>query len=120
MRDQAMAQQVEQRIANLKVRLRITDAQAAQWDAYAAALREAAKAMGAQRAEMREKARAATFPERIALHEVMLASHLEQLRKVKAAAAALYAVLADDQKKLADTAMMGPMMRGRMRGAHGR
>jgi hypothetical protein len=118
MRDQAMAQQVEQRIANLKVRLKITDAQAAQWDAYAAALREAAKAMGAQRAEMREKARAATFPERIALHEAMLASHLEQLRKVTAAAAALYAALADDQKKLADTAMMGPMMRGRMRGAH--
>lgn len=118
MRDQAMAQHVEQRIANLKARLKITDAQAAQWDAYAAALRDAAKAMAAQRTETREKARAATFPERVALHEAMLASHLEQLRKVKTAAAALYAVLADEQKKIADSAMMGPMMRGRMGGPH--
>jgi hypothetical protein len=118
MRDQAMAQHVEQRIANLKARLKITDAQAPQWDAYAASLRDAAKAMGDQRAAMRDKVRAATLPERIALHEGLLVSQLEHLRKVKVAATALYAVLADDQKKIADTAVMGPMRRGPMRGPH--
>ena len=62
-----------------------------------------------------EKAGTATLPQRLDLHEATLVSHLEQLRKTKAAANALYAVLSDDQKKIADKAAMG-MMRGPMRG----
>jgi len=106
----------EQRLAALKIELKITDAQAAQWDAYAAAVREAAKAMGAQRAAMTEKMGAATLPQRLDLHEAMLVSHLEHLRKTKTAANALYAVLSDDQKRTADKALMGGMMRGHMGG----
>ena len=114
MGDAAMPQRVDRRLAALKAQLKITDAQTAAWDAYAAALRDAAKAMVEQRRGMMEKLRTATLPERLDVHEAMLVSHLEQLRKTKAAATALYAVLSDDQKKIADKGMMG-QMRGPMR-----
>jgi hypothetical protein len=53
--DRAMAQRVEQRLAALKTRLKITEAQSTSWDAYAAAVRGAAKSMAEQRQAMREK-----------------------------------------------------------------
>jgi hypothetical protein len=115
MGDAGMPQRVDRRLAAFKARLKITDAQTKAWDEYAAAVRDAAKAMTEQRMNTMEKARTATLPQRLDLHDAMLASHLEQLRKTKAAANALYAVLSDDQKKIADSSMMGTM-RGRMRG----
>jgi opacity protein-like surface antigen len=117
MRDAMMAQRTERHLAALKADLKITDAQAKAWDDYAAAVTAAAKAMGEQRKAMMEKAGTATLPQRLDFHEATLVSHLEQLRKTKAAANALYAVLSDDQKKIADKAAMGMMMRGHMRGA---
>ena len=111
-----MTARVEQRLAALKTRLKITDAQSKQWDAYAAAVRDAANAMSGQRRAFMGRMHGAALPQRLDFHEAMLVSHLEQLRKTKAAVAALYAVLSDDQKKTADNAMMGPMMRGPMRG----
>lgn len=117
MRDGMMAQHAERHLAALKADLKITGAQAKAWDDYAAAVTAAAKAMGEQRKMMMEKAATATLPQRLDLHEATLVSHLEYLRKTKAAANALYAVLSDDQKKIADKAAMGMMMRGHMRGA---
>ncbi|HEY7610328.1 MAG TPA: Spy/CpxP family protein refolding chaperone [Alphaproteobacteria bacterium] len=113
MREAMMERRTERHLAALKAELKITEAQTKQWDAYAAAVRDAAKAMIEQRKAMMEKAGTATLPQRLDLHEAMLVSHLEQLRKTKAAATALYAVLSDDQKKIADGAMLGTM-RGRM------
>jgi len=117
MREQMMEARAERHLAALKSDLKITDAQAKVWDAYAAAVSAAAKAMAEQRKTMMEKAGTATLPQRLDLHEAMLASHLEQLRKTKSAANALYAVLSDDQKKIADKAVMGMAMRGAMRGS---
>ena len=117
MREPMMEARAERHLAALKAELKITDAQAKAWDAYAAAVTAAAKAMAEQRKTMMEKAGSATLPQRLDFHEAMLASHLEQLRKTKAAANALYAVLSDDQKKIADKAMMGMTMRGPMRGS---
>jgi hypothetical protein len=114
---EAMAQRAEQRLAALKARLKITEAQAKPWDAYAAAVRDAAKAMTDQHATMREKMRSGALPQRVEMHEAMLVSQLEHLRKAKAALTALYAVLSDEQKKIADAAMLGPTMRGPMRGS---
>lgn len=111
-----MTQRVEQRLAALKTQLKITEAQTKAWDAYAAAVRDAANAMSGQRQAFMGQMRGAALPQRLDFHEAMLVSHLEQLRKTKAAVAALYAVLSDDQKKTADGAMMGPMTRGPMRG----
>jgi hypothetical protein len=114
-----MEQRAQRHLAALKAELKITDAQAKAWEGFAGAVAAAAKAMGEQRKTMMEKAGAATLPQRLDIHEAMLASHLEQLRKTKAAANALYAVLNDDQKKIADKSALGTgMMRGPMRGMH--
>jgi hypothetical protein len=112
--DERAATRVEQRLGALKGRLKITEAQSKAWQDFAASLREAAKAMSEQRRAMQERIHGGTLPERLDAHEAMLASHLEQLRKAKAAANALYAALTDEQKKEADKAIMGPMMGGRM------
>lgn len=116
MREQMMAQRTERHLAALKADLKITEAQGKAWDAYAAAVTAAAKSMAEQRKAMMEKAATATLPQRLDLHEATLVSHLEHLRKTKTAANALYAVLGDDQKKTADKAAMGMMMRGPMHG----
>lgn len=116
MRDQWMEQRTERHLAGLKEDLKITDAQKKAWDDYAAAVKAAAKAMVEQRKDMRGKMDTATLPQRLDLHEAMLVSHLEHLRKTKAAANALYAVLSDAQKKVADEEAMGMV---RMRGMRG-
>lgn len=115
MREQWMEQRTERHLASLKDDLKITEAQTKAWDDYAAAVKAATKAMIEQRTAMRGKMHDATLPQRLDLHEAMLVSHLEQLRKTKAAANALYAVLTDAQKKIADDEAMGM---GRM--GHGR
>jgi len=112
MGEAAMQQRVDRRLTALKAQLKITDAQTKAWDGYAGAVRDAAKVMVEQRKAMHEKAAGSTLPQRLDLHEAMMVSHLEHLRKTKTAAAALYAVLTDEQKKIADTAMTGPMRRG--------
>jgi len=49
-----MSSNVEGRIATLKTELKITDAQAPQWDRFADALRSAAKSMNGMPAQMME------------------------------------------------------------------
>jgi len=50
-----------------------------------------------------------TLPEKLAAREKAMTTHLEALRKLKAAVEPLYAALSDDQKKTADQLMVGPM-----------
>lgn len=107
MREQWMERRMERHLTGLKADLKITEAQTKAWDDYAAAVKASAKAMLDQRKAMRDKMNTATFPQRLDLHEAMLVSHLEQLRKTKAAAAALYAVLDGTQKKIADEEALG-------------
>ena len=114
MREQWMEQRTDRHLAGLKEDLKITEAQTKAWDDYAAAVKAAAKAMVEQRKAMQDKRDTATFPQRLDMHEAMLASHLEQLRKTKAAANALYAVLSDAQKKVADEEAMGMVRMRRM------
>jgi hypothetical protein len=115
MREQWMEQRTERHLAGLKADLKITEAQTKAWDDYAAAVKAAAKAMIEQRKAMRDKMDSSTFPQRLDLHEAMMVSHIEQLRKTKAAANALYAVLSDAQKKIADEEAMGMVRMRRMR-----
>jgi len=108
----ATEQRVTQRLDAVKARLKITKAQEPQWNAYAAAVRDGAKAMIARHQAFMGKMPSAALPERLAMHEAMLAAQLDNLRKAKTAATALFAVLTDEQKKTADAALMGPMGRG--------
>ena len=107
-----IAGHVEGRIAFLKAELKITDAQQPLWNTVADAMRANAKSMPGIANGMSTMGSAATLPERLAAHETMMAAHLDRLRKFKAAVEPLYAALAADQKKTADTLMIGPMGMG--------
>ena len=72
-----MASHAEARIAALKAELKITDAQAPQWNRFAEALRGTAKSMEAmQRQMMQTSAPSSTLSARLARQEEMLTAHL--------------------------------------------
>ena len=105
-----MAGHVEGRVAFLKTELKITDAQLLLWNAVADAIRANAKSMGEMMSGgMMGSSQTATLPEKLALREKMMTSHLEALRKFKAAVDPLYAALSPEQKKTADELLLGPM-----------
>ena len=105
----AMARHVEGRLAFLKTELKITDAQLPLWNAVADAMRANAKNMGDMAGGMMGGSETATLPDKLAMREKMMTTHLEALRKFKAAVDPLYAALSDEQKKTADELLIGPM-----------
>src|SRR6516164_90154 len=99
----------EGRLAFLKTELKITDAQLPLWNAVADAMRANAKNMGDMAGGMMGGSETATLPDKLAMREKMITTHLEALRKFKAAVDPLYAALSDEQKKTADELLIGPM-----------
>ena len=112
-----MSQHIEGRLAFLRTELGITEAQAPQWNAFAEALRANAQAMADMHQQMMPMmmsmmqggSQTMPLPQRLELHERMMTSHLEALRRVRAAAGPLYVALDDRQKRIADGLMMGMM-----------
>ena len=104
-----MASHAEARIAALKAELKITDAQAPQWNRFAEALRGTAKSMEDMHRQMMQSAATATLPARLARQEQMLSAHLVSLKTLKETLETLYASFSDDQKKIADGITIGPM-----------
>jgi hypothetical protein len=100
---------VEGRIAFLKAELKITDAQAPQWNAFAETLRSNAKAHQTVHEQMTKDAMPSSWPERLAFQQKMLSARLDSLKDMEAAVKPLYATLNDEQRKLADQLMSGPM-----------
>lgn len=101
---------VEGRLAFLKTELKITPAQEAQWTKFAELVRSTAKnAQTAKPPMMQGGMKPSTAPERLGHYEKTLAARLETVRALKAAVDPLYASLGDDQKKIADALLMGPM-----------
>jgi hypothetical protein len=109
---------IEGRIAFLKTELKITDAQAPQWNAFADVLRQIDKARR-DRWEQMHASRAAqpNALERVQLRETMAEARAQQVKQYAAAFRPLYAVLSDDQKKAADELLAG---RERHHHGHGR
>jgi hypothetical protein len=106
-----MADHVEGRIAFLKAELKITDAQLPQWNAYADALRSNAQRMTNMRDMQSQSGQPNTMsaPDRLERMEKMMTTMVEALRTTKTALGPLYAVLNDEQKKVADALLRGPM-----------
>jgi LTXXQ motif family protein len=104
-----MSADIEGRIASLRTDLRITVAQEAEWSRFADALRATAKSTDGMLEQMPPSGAAATLPARLDRHEKMLTAHLNSLKTLKEAIDPLYATLSDDQKKIADRLMIGPM-----------
>jgi hypothetical protein len=104
-----MAADVEGRVASLRTELKITDAQAPQWNRFADALRATAKSMNGMFEQMMSSDIEATLPGRLERHEKMLSAHLNVLKTLREAVEPLYAALSNDQKKTADQLRIGPM-----------
>lgn len=101
----------EGRLAFVKAELKITDAQAPQWNAFADSVRanatrmvEMGRSMMASHQKM-----GATLPERLAAEDKAVSAHLAALKKVEESLDKLYGVLSADQKKIADGIVIGPM-----------
>ena len=110
MRRRAGPEHIEGRLAYIKAELKITDAQTPQWNAFADATRDNAKAMREMRdAMMSRQGGVGTLPDRLALEDKAVTAHLAALKKIEDAASKLYGALTDDQKKLADGIIVGPM-----------
>ena len=103
------ASHIEGRIAFLKAELKIADAQAPQWNAFADTVRDNAKSMAEAHQSTMSSGAAKTLPERLALEEKALTAHLEALKKTASALNKLYDTLSVDQKKVADEIIVGPM-----------
>ena len=104
---------IEGRIAFLRTELKITDAQASAWDAFAEALRTNAKKLGEVRSTMMTKLNAGqqapTLADRLGLQEQWLAARLDGTRTIRSAVTNLYGVLSDDQQKTANE-LLAPQM----------
>jgi hypothetical protein len=122
------AQHIEGRLAFLRTELKITEPQTPQWNAYAEALRVNAKRMSEFMSTMMgggmmgqgmmmgpgmmmpgQTGSSMTLPDRFARAEKHMTAHTEMLRAMKDPTLQLYAALADDQKRVADVLLRGPM-----------
>jgi hypothetical protein len=99
----------EGRIAFLKTELKITDAQTPQWNAFADTLRANAKAHQTMHEQMAKGGMPSSWLERLAFQQKAMSTRLDGLKALETAAKPLYAVLTDDQRKLADQLLSGPM-----------
>ena len=100
---------VESRIAFLKTELRITDAQKPQWEAFANILRESARTHQSMHEQMTKGGMPSSWPERLAFQQKVLSARLNSLNDLEAAAKPLYASLTEEQRKIADQLLSGPM-----------
>jgi hypothetical protein len=114
-----MANRVEGHIAFLRAELKITEAQAKQWDAFADALRSNARQMkdsaGAKMMGGADKG----FLSQLETQEKMLATRLDSVKALRAALAPLSETLSEGQRKTAEE-LLGPhmgMMNAGMMGA---
>ena len=107
---------IEGKIAFYKAELKITDAEAPQWNAFADALRSNATHLQQTMAQATEAKGIVAAPEQMQRRIAMLTSQLDSMQAVLAVAKPLYAVLTDEQKKIADELMAEHMMAMRTMG----
>ncbi len=97
---------IEGQLAYVRAELRITDAQAQPWNAFAETVRaQAERLRQATRQAMTGAAEPGPAPQQMERRIALLSAHLDALRAVAAAAAPLYAVLSEEQRRTADELM---------------
>lgn len=97
-----MAALVEGRLAYLRAELGITDAQTAAWDAYAEALKARVESMQGTHDSMLSTLQDGTAIERMQARIANMETMLEVMKTLQQPTEALYEVLTDEQKALAD------------------
>ena len=108
--DRGDAGHVADRLATVKTKLNITPAQTKRWDAFAAAVDANTKAMVKMRTRMMARdASAQTLLQRLDAEEDATEAHYKAMKKTRETLKDLYRTLSDDQKKIADGIVIGPM-----------
>lgn len=103
---------IEGQLAFFRAELRITDAQLPQWTAFADAVRaQGDRLRQAMQQAMGGTTGPGTTPQQMERRITLLPTHLEAMRAVSAAAAPLYAVLSEEQRRTADE-LMAEHLRG--------
>lgn len=123
------SERVEARLAYMKTALKITDAQAPQWDAFANVVRKHAQQADQRFQERRARMAEAkggehkrpTAIERLERRQQFMKVALERSSERLAVQKPLYAVLSPEQKQIADEIFAPRFNRGHQRGGrHGR
>ena len=106
-----MADHIEGRIAFLKAELKITEAQMPPWNAFADALRANAEMCTTmmQGGMMGQDGASMSALDRLDHMEKMMSGMLEAVKGTRAALAPLSAVFTEEQKKVANELIRGPM-----------
>lgn len=97
---------IEGQLAYFRAELRITDTQLPQWSAFAEAFRSQGERL--RRATVHSMGGTAghdTAPEQMDRRITLLSAELEAMRAVSVAAAPLYGVLSEEQRRMADELM---------------
>jgi hypothetical protein len=106
---------IKGRIAFLEAEIGITDAQRGQWNAFAEALRRNAEVHKTMQQDMRQEmmgpntSAPSNWLERLQRQAQIMSTQTEALKAVEAAAGPLYAVLSEDQRRMAERLLSGPM-----------
>ncbi len=109
---------VEARITDLHSRLKITDAQASQWDAFAQVMRDNAKAMTTALDQRAAAAKTASAVDDMRSYLAVTQAHADGMAKLEPAFENLYNAMSPDQQKNADV-VFGSFAQGRgHRGPH--
>ena len=93
---------VEQRIKDLHSKLKITDKQSQQWDAFAQTMRDNAQKADQAFRDRAQKIESLTADDAMKSYAELAKMHAENMQKLADAFSSLYGVLSDDQKKVAD------------------
>jgi hypothetical protein len=102
---------IEGQIAFYRAELHIADAQAAQWDAFADALRAGAKRLQDVYMAVQQGNALPSAPDQLGGRRQLLTAELEILQTTEPAARTLYAALSAEQKKAADELMADHLRR---------
>ena len=121
---EGMLDRIDGRLAFIKTELGIRADQTKQWDDLATVIKDSAEVHNSMMRSMMEDMHDGDYskiplPERLTTIETFMEARVEQIRSIREALEALYAVLDDDQKKTADEVIlpaigMGPGMGGMM------
>ena len=101
-KQEQMGAMADRRLANLKSELKITDAQADVWKAYAEAIKARVNVMQSMRTGMMDAMDKGGAIERMDIRIKGMEAMVESMRAVKPATDNLYAALTAEQKKVAD------------------
>ena len=105
-----MTGHIEGRLAYVRAELKITAAQEPLWTTYANAARDNAQTMASRCASMMGQGTSAlSLPDRLDLHEQLMAARLDALRTINKTLKPLYASFDDAQKQTANQLFWGPM-----------